>query len=46
VSYGRSTQFSRAQTNDDLEEKFNLGLIVDRIIQELGNRYDEIICCF
>jgi hypothetical protein len=23
-----------------------LGLIVDRIIQELGNRYDEIICCF
>jgi hypothetical protein len=42
VSYGRSSLFSRRQTNDDLfRREFYLG-VVDQIIQELDNRFGEI----
>jgi hypothetical protein len=42
VPYGRSTRFSRPQTNDDhFRREVYLG-IVDQVIQELDNRFDEI----
>ena len=42
VPFGRSTRFSRPQTNDDhFRREVFLG-IVDQIIQELDNRFDEI----
>ena len=42
VPFGRSTRFSRTQTNDDhFRREVYLG-IVDKIIQELNNRFDEI----
>jgi hypothetical protein len=42
VPYGRSSRFSRRQTNDDhFRREVYLG-IVDQIIQELDNRFDEI----